>query len=169
MSHQPGSGSGCSVSPRAPCSAAADQLPPLPPAPPGPGDQPGPSVSPARPVRATSQTKLYPEMVRKQIQAGSNNFYIQFYSKNAFIFIFHDFLTLSSRKLYRVSNFSKKCAKNIMKIRPKSWWYLSFRNFQFGAKKIDVFSRFGFPFVFFIFNIWYWSYYLTREHKQTKS
>ena len=37
-----------------------------------------------------------------------------------------------------------------------------FRNFQFGAKKIDVFSRFGFPLVFAIFNVWYWSYYLTQ-------
>jgi len=36
------------------------------------------------------------------------------------------------------------------------------RNFQFQAKKIDVFSRFGFPLVFFFFNLWYWSYYLTR-------
>ena len=36
------------------------------------------------------------------------------------------------------------------------------KNFQFHAKKIDVFSRFGFPLVFFLFNLWYWSYYLTR-------
>jgi len=48
----------------------------------------------------------------------------------------------------------------------KRWFTQRYRNFQFGAKKIDVFSRFGFPLVFFIFNIWYWSYYLTQEHKQ---
>lgn len=36
------------------------------------------------------------------------------------------------------------------------------RNFQFQAKKIDVFSRFLFPFIFALFNVWYWSYYLTR-------
>jgi len=36
------------------------------------------------------------------------------------------------------------------------------RNFEFQAKKIDVFSRFGFPGIFFLFNVWYWSYYLTR-------
>jgi len=41
------------------------------------------------------------------------------------------------------------------------------RNFQFGAKKIDVFSRFGFPLVFFLFNAWYWSYYLTRTQQKT--
>ena len=37
------------------------------------------------------------------------------------------------------------------------------KNFQFQAKKIDVFSRVFFPFVFAIFNVWYWSYYLTRK------
>jgi anionic glutamate receptor len=36
-------------------------------------------------------------------------------------------------------------------------------NFQFQAKKIDVFSRAFFPFLFFVFNVWYWSYYLTRS------
>ncbi len=75
------------------------------------------------------------------------------------------FLPLSRR----VSNCSKKCGKKSWKLDIKVDGTFSFRNFQFGAKKIDVFSRFGFPFVFFIFNIWYWSYYLTREHKQTKS
>ena len=40
-------------------------------------------------------------------------------------------------------------------------------NFQFQAKKIDIFSRAFFPFLFFVFNVWYWSYYLTR--KQGKS
>jgi len=40
------------------------------------------------------------------------------------------------------------------------------QNFQFQAKKIDVFSRFGFPLVFFVFNVWYWSYYLTRSQKK---
>jgi len=40
------------------------------------------------------------------------------------------------------------------------------RNFQFQAKKIDIFSRFGFPLVFFFFNVWYWSYYLTRAQKK---
>ena len=43
------------------------------------------------------------------------------------------------------------------------------QNFQFQAKKIDVFSRFGFPLVFFVFNVWYWSYYLTRSQKKWKS
>ena len=38
-----------------------------------------------------------------------------------------------------------------------------FKNFEFQAKKIDVFSRVGFPFVFAVFNIWYWSYYLSRS------
>jgi len=38
-------------------------------------------------------------------------------------------------------------------------------NFQFQAKKIDVFSRVFFPFVFGVFNIWYWSYYLTRANQ----
>eukprot|EP00088_Acartia_fossae_P065169 TRINITY_DN80303_c0_g1_i1.p1 TRINITY_DN80303_c0_g1~~TRINITY_DN80303_c0_g1_i1.p1 ORF type:complete len:410 (+),score=67.89 TRINITY_DN80303_c0_g1_i1:112-1230(+) len=46
--------------------------------------------------------------------------------------------------------------------------YLTYwlRNFQFQAKKIDVFSRVLFPFSFALFNVWYWSYYLTRT--QTK-
>ena len=42
------------------------------------------------------------------------------------------------------------------------------KNFQFQAKKIDVFSRVFFPFVFAIFNIWYWSYYLTRAQNGKK-
>ena len=42
------------------------------------------------------------------------------------------------------------------------------KNFQFQAKKIDVFSRVFFPFVFAIFNIWYWSYYLTRAQNGNK-
>ena len=46
--------------------------------------------------------------------------------------------------------------------------WVNFRNFQFGAKKIDVFSRFGFPLVFAIFNVWYWSYYLTQTPENTK-
>lgn len=40
------------------------------------------------------------------------------------------------------------------------------KNFQFQAKKIDVFSRVLFPFVFALFNAWYWSYYLTRAQSQ---
>ena len=40
------------------------------------------------------------------------------------------------------------------------------KNFEFQAKKIDVFSRVFFPFVFAMFNIWYWSYYLSKSHKQ---
>jgi hypothetical protein len=28
------------------------------------------------------------------------------------------------------------------------------QNFEFQAKKIDVFSRFGFPGIFFLFNVW---------------
>jgi len=39
------------------------------------------------------------------------------------------------------------------------------KNFEFQAKKIDVFSRVFFPFVFAMFNIWYWSYYLSKSHK----
>jgi len=42
------------------------------------------------------------------------------------------------------------------------------KNFQFQAKKIDVFSRVFFPFVFAMFNIWYWSYYLTRAQAGSK-
>ena len=38
-----------------------------------------------------------------------------------------------------------------------------FKNFEFQAKKIDVFSRVFFPFVFAVFNIWYWSFYLSRS------
>jgi len=38
------------------------------------------------------------------------------------------------------------------------------RNFQFQAKKIDVFSRVLFPSSFALFNCLYWSYYLTRHH-----
>ena len=41
--------------------------------------------------------------------------------------------------------------------------FLWFKNFEFQAKKIDVFSRVFFPFVFAVFNIWYWSYYLSRS------
>jgi len=40
------------------------------------------------------------------------------------------------------------------------------KNFQFQAKKIDVFSRVLFPFCFALFNAWYWSYYLTRAQSQ---
>ena len=39
-------------------------------------------------------------------------------------------------------------------------------NFQ--AKKIDVFSRAFFPFLFFVFNCWYWSYYLTRAQGKSQ-
>ena len=41
-------------------------------------------------------------------------------------------------------------------------------NFNFRAKKIDVISRVMFPVVFAIFNVMYWSYYLTQETKRTK-
>jgi len=41
-------------------------------------------------------------------------------------------------------------------------------NFQFQAKKIDVFSRAFFPFLFFVFNCWYWSYYLTRAQGKSQ-
>ena len=37
-------------------------------------------------------------------------------------------------------------------------------NFQFRAKKIDVISRVLFPGTFLLFNILYWSYYLSQEH-----
>jgi len=39
-------------------------------------------------------------------------------------------------------------------------------NFQFRAKKIDVISRVLFPSTFALFNIIYWSYYLTQENKR---
>lgn len=38
-------------------------------------------------------------------------------------------------------------------------------NFQFRAKKIDVISRVLFPLTFALFNVMYWSYYLTQEHQ----
>ena len=41
------------------------------------------------------------------------------------------------------------------------------KNFEFQAKKIDVFSRVFFPFVFAMFNIWYWSYYLSKATHTT--
>jgi len=44
-----------------------------------------------------------------------------------------------------------------------------FTNFQFQAKKIDVFSRAFFPFLFFVFNCWYWSYYLTRAQGKSSN
>jgi len=40
------------------------------------------------------------------------------------------------------------------------------RNFQFQAKKIDVFSRVLFPSCFAMFNCMYWGYYLTRTHER---
>jgi hypothetical protein len=40
------------------------------------------------------------------------------------------------------------------------------RNFQFQAKKIDVFSRVLFPSSFALFNVMYWGYYLTRQHER---
>ena len=42
------------------------------------------------------------------------------------------------------------------------------KNFEFQAKKIDVFSRVFFPFVFALFNIWYWSYYLSKATHKPK-
>ena len=36
-------------------------------------------------------------------------------------------------------------------------------NFQFRAKKIDVISRVMFPGIFALFNILYWSYYLSQD------
>ena len=39
----------------------------------------------------------------------------------------------------------------------------SHRNFHFQAKKIDVFSRVAFPFAFGVFNVLYWSHYLTMK------
>lgn len=38
--------------------------------------------------------------------------------------------------------------------------------FQFRAKKIDVISRVLFPMTFLVFNVIYWSYYLSREHQK---
>jgi hypothetical protein len=40
------------------------------------------------------------------------------------------------------------------------------KNFQFQAKKIDVFSRVLFPFTFALFNCMYWSYYMTRQQEK---
>ena len=40
-------------------------------------------------------------------------------------------------------------------------------NFQFRAKKIDVISRVLFPGTFTIFNIMYWSYYLTQKQQSS--
>ena len=40
-----------------------------------------------------------------------------------------------------------------------------FHNFQFRAKKIDVISRVLFPSTFALFNIIYWSHYLTQENQ----
>ena len=54
------------------------------------------------------------------------------------------------------------------------------RDFQFQAKKIDIFSRFVFvfifilisrvifPFTFLMFNLWYWSYYLSQAVANAK-
>ena len=39
-------------------------------------------------------------------------------------------------------------------------------NFQFRAKKIDVISRVLFPASFLLFNIIYWSYYLSQDTDQ---
>jgi len=41
-------------------------------------------------------------------------------------------------------------------------------NFQFRAKKIDVISRVLFPGTFLFFNLMYWSYYLSQDHKVNK-
>jgi len=41
-------------------------------------------------------------------------------------------------------------------------------DFQFQAKKIDIFSRWIFPFTFLMFNIWYWSYYLSQAQSKAK-
>ena len=43
------------------------------------------------------------------------------------------------------------------------------QNFQFRAKMIDVLSRVLFPTLFALFNIIYWSYYLTQESETGKS
>ena len=40
-------------------------------------------------------------------------------------------------------------------------------NFQFRAKKIDVISRVMFPGIFTLFNIMYWSYYLTQDQQSS--
>ena len=41
--------------------------------------------------------------------------------------------------------------------------------FQFRAKKIDVISRVIFPLTFLLFNVIYWSYYLSQEHKSNSN
>ena len=48
-------------------------------------------------------------------------------------------------------------------VRKSNKLFMWFKNFEFQAKKIDVFSRVFFPFVFAVFNIWYWSFYLSRS------
>ena len=39
--------------------------------------------------------------------------------------------------------------------------------FQFRAKKIDVISRVLFPGTFLVFNVTYWSYYLSQDQEST--
>jgi len=52
------------------------------------------------------------------------------------------------------------CKPPPRKPNPLVQWY---KNFHFQSKKIDVVSRVLFPFVFALFNAFYWSYYLTRN------
>ena len=41
------------------------------------------------------------------------------------------------------------------------------KKIEFRAKKIDVISRVLFPGTFTVFNIMYWSYYLTQEQQSS--
>ena len=53
-------------------------------------------------------------------------------------------------------------------VRRKNFLIEWVNNFQFRAKKIDVISRVIFPMTFLIFNVIYWSYYLSQEHNRNK-
>jgi len=54
-------------------------------------------------------------------------------------------------------------------VRPRNRLTEWVHNFKFRAKKIDVISRVMFPLVFALFNVMYWSYYLTQENQQSNN
>ena len=58
---------------------------------------------------------------------------------------------------------------NEIPVRRKNWLLEWITNFQFRAKKIDVISRVLFPGTFLMFNIIYWSYYLSQDTDQRQA
>ena len=58
---------------------------------------------------------------------------------------------------------------NEIPVRRKNWLLEWITNFQFRAKKIDVISRVLFPGTFLLFNIIYWSYYLSQDTDQRQA